>query len=199
MRRKLAQDGVAPVITTNSGRVINVLRPNYRDITVHDIVHGLSGEGRFVNQCDETISVGQHTCYVVQLVRQLGGDVVAQKQAWLHDASEAFIRDIPKWFKNDPLMSFYREVEERWWLVLARAFQVPRKMDERIDVADRLMVRFEAREGFKERWDNPPNYPDPTHVERLLVRNCYDTEWRPWDRAETKKALKLEAQRLRLA
>lgn len=195
-KSRWVQDGKTPVITTNSGRIINVLRPSAKDVALHDIVHGLSGEGRFVNQTDETISVGQHTCYVVRLVEQLKGDRTAQRQAFLHDGSEAYVRDIPKWFKNDPAMAFYRDIEARWWKAIAKAFDLPVKMSPIIEMADRLMVRFEAREGFVDRWTCPPNYPDPTQIERLLVWNCYATNWRPWTRAETKDAMKLEARRL---
>lgn len=195
-KRKLMQDGKAPVITTNSGRIIDVIRPNYRDITMRDIIHGLSGCGRFVNQCDETINVGQHTCYVTRLVSDYG--MTAEQQAFLHDASEAFICDIPKWLKNHESMAFYREIEERWWKAIARAFDVPRTMHWSVGEADRLMVRFEARKGFKDRWECPPNYPDPSRQERDAIWACFERPWRIWSRKRTKDIMWDEAKRLRL-
>jgi 5'-deoxynucleotidase YfbR-like HD superfamily hydrolase len=95
-------------IRTYSGLLFDVLNPVSSDIRILDIAWGLSGEGRFTNHTYFHYSVARHSLAVCERLKgtpyELGG--------LLHDASEAYLRDIPRPLKHADFMSGYRRVEE---------------------------------------------------------------------------------------
>src|SRR5688572_22740658 len=91
------------------------IRPD--DICIEDIAHGLAGEGRFGNQAPRRISVAEHSLMVSHLVP-------SKYALWglLHDASEAYIKDIPS-----PVKAYlldYKIMEEALMAVIAEVFKL---------------------------------------------------------------------------
>lgn len=89
-----------PWITTKSGVPMRVHSLDAKDFNLDDIAHGLSQICRFTGQSKRFYSVAQHSCLVADLVYNNTKDVELAKSALLHDATEAYLGDIPGPFKK---------------------------------------------------------------------------------------------------
>lgn len=161
-------------IRTYSGLNVNPLALTPKDIRISDIAHSLALQPRFVGQTLFPISIAQHSVYVSKLCRN-------SLKALLHDGSEAYLGDITKWVKGTPLMKPYRDTEKMAQHTIYEAFGVlnnPNEAtDEEIEQADRLMVRFEAEQGFGHDFRfGLEDYPPTTLQERIRIG-----DWHPWD------------------
>lgn len=77
-------------ITTYSGLTFDYLKPVASSICDKDIIQGLSNDCRFAGQLPVFYSVAQHCWLMSQIVPE-----EFALEALLHDASEAYCRDIP--------------------------------------------------------------------------------------------------------
>lgn len=84
------------------------------DICIEDIAHGLAGMNRFGNQSPYRYTVAQHSVHMSYLLGMAG---------LLHDASEAYILDMPTPVKI--YLSQYKEMEERLMTTISRKFGLP--------------------------------------------------------------------------
>jgi hypothetical protein len=141
-----------PYITTYTGKKVNPLALKVSDISIDDIAHGLALCNRFAGHSKRPISVAHHSVYVCRLCDE---DPVAEFQALLHDASEAYLGDVTRWLKATPEMEAYRAAEKRAMDVIFTAFKLPTKQHVLVDAADRLMVRYELRHVKKYVFDHP--------------------------------------------
>lgn len=85
------------------------------DICIEDIIQGLSGEFRFGGQSPNRITVAQHSVWVAEKLPdnlKLAG--------LLHDASEAYLKDIPSPVKD--LLPDYKRLEHDLMCVIGSAF-----------------------------------------------------------------------------
>ena len=97
-------------IQTFTGRRFSPLEPDPAAIEIEDIAHALSNLCRFGGHCSVFYSIAQHSCLVADAV---GGDRETVLHALLHDASEAYLGDLPHPLKHrSPLGELYREIEE---------------------------------------------------------------------------------------
>ena len=94
------------LFTTVSGQQVDILNPAPDAIHILDIAHGLALQCRFAGQIPEFYSVAQHSVMVSRLVPR-------EDALWglLHDASEAYISDLPAPLKATPRLTGYRMVE----------------------------------------------------------------------------------------
>jgi hypothetical protein len=95
-------------IRTFTGKRFYPLQPRLQDIDIADIAHALSLQCRFTGHCKRHYSVAEHSLIVASLVPE-----EQQMQALLHDASEAYLTDVPRTLKRLPEYAFYREAEKR--------------------------------------------------------------------------------------
>lgn len=103
---------------TVSGKKIDLLNPDPEQITLEDIAHALNCIPRFNGHTKQPFSVLQHSIGVA--------DLVADKYklaALLHDASEAYICDIPSPMKRLLGESYYA-VERRLQAAIGSKFGV---------------------------------------------------------------------------
>jgi predicted HD phosphohydrolase len=104
---------MSSAIQTFSGRRFSPLEPDPDAIDVVDIAHALAHHCRFGGHCRAYYSVAQHSCVVADAVEATGADADTVLHALLHDASEAYLGDLPHPLKHrSALGAFYREVEE---------------------------------------------------------------------------------------
>lgn len=85
-----------PHINTVSGRRVPLLDPDPADIALVDIAHGLSHICRFAGQSHSFYSVAKHSLNVVRSLDAVH-DASPERQLYglLHDASEAYLADVP--------------------------------------------------------------------------------------------------------
>ena len=108
-------------ILTYSGIEFWPLDPRPEDVRIEDIAHALSMQCRFAGHCDRFYSVAEHSIRVADLVPR-------EDKLWalLHDASEAYLVDLPRPIKrHSEIGKHYRIAEDVVMEVIARKFGLP--------------------------------------------------------------------------
>src|ERR687897_2976407 len=89
-----------PYLQTVSGRWVNPFDPDPRQLDAGDIARALANQCRFGGHCRTFYSVAQHSVIVSELVEQRGGDAEGAVGALMHDATEAYLGDMPHPLKH---------------------------------------------------------------------------------------------------
>lgn len=139
-------------IQTRSGKAFHYDDPRISDIEIEDIATGLSNTCRFAGQLDNHYSVADHSVLVSYLVPPEHA-----LQALLHDATEAYLCDIPSPLKR--LLPEYQALEAKAWAAIALRFGVRELLHLSVKDADAAMLRAEMEAFFPNRpqpWGLPP-------------------------------------------
>lgn len=123
-------------IRTYSGIYVNVFEPTPEMIRIIDIAHALANQCRFGGHLPEFYSVAEHSVYCANLVSHQH-----KLAALLHDASEAYLLDIPRPIKKR--LSNYAEIEDKLMRVIAKKFGFDYPLHEDIKRADELALTAE--------------------------------------------------------
>lgn len=126
-------------IQTRTGVAFYPLAPRAVDIRIEDIAHALSNLCRFGGHCRRFLSVAEHSVNVSRFVPE-----EYALQALLHDATEAYLVDVPKPIK--PLLFGYEEIESKVWAAVAERFGVPVEMHESVHRADIAVLLAEKEQ-----------------------------------------------------
>jgi len=128
-------------LQTFSGISFYPLDPQPEDINIADIAHGLAMTCRFAGQCQKFYSVAQHSVLVSQVCKP-------EDALWglLHDASEAYLVDMPKPLKILPEFKWFVEVENRVQLAVSKHFGISEVQPESVHSADRALLMTEKRD-----------------------------------------------------
>lgn len=129
-------------IATWKGRRIDLLDPDPNLVTIEEIAECLSREGRFHNKTSIPYTVAQHCIEVSMLCKTWNGKV------WglLHDASDAYHRDLATNLKNHPVIQgFWKHMERMWLEMFAAKFDLLLPMPAEVKQADRTMLVVERR------------------------------------------------------
>jgi hypothetical protein len=169
-----------PIITTFTGRRINLFRFTEIDVNIRDIAHHLALTNRFNGATTVPVSVAHHSIYVSRLCDQHGEKIALQ--GLLHDASEAYLGDMTKWLKHSSIMKDYCLLEVEIQTAVYKSFSLPETDHHAVKTADVLMVRYEAWRTLRASLKNVvpegevPNYERPTPEEVKLIE-----PWTPWN------------------
>jgi len=125
-------------IMTSTGKYINFTDINPDDICIEDISHALSMQCRFGGHLPKFYSVAQHSVLCSHLVSE-----PYELEALMHDASEAYMLDIPKPLKN--LLPDYEALEETMMDVISKKYNISHPLDKQVKVVDALMLRVEFK------------------------------------------------------
>lgn len=125
-------------LTVASGHDLNLRDLQPKDIQIEDIAHALARLCRFAGHVPWFYSVAQHSVTVARLVPP-----ELALAALLHDASEAYLADIPTHVKYSPELEGYRRLEEDIQTRIFRRFGLPAVMDERIKLIDHAVGELE--------------------------------------------------------
>lgn len=120
-------------VQTFTGKAFWPLNPNVKDVCIEDIAHALSNICRYNGHTKFLYSVGQHSILMSQTVSKPN-----KLWALLHDASEAYVCDIPKPFKHS-LMG-YKEIERRIMKVIVKKFNLTPELPDEVQEADMRIV-----------------------------------------------------------
>ncbi len=145
-------------IQTFSGICFWPLDPRPEEIRIEDIAHALAMQCRFNGHCRAYYSVAQHSVLVAELVESV--EPGSALEALLHDASEAYLSDLPRPLKVEPGMAFYLEAERRLQEVVFARFGLDGATRDRIvEWADDVLLATEARDLMQvpiRRWEELP-------------------------------------------
>ncbi len=133
---------------TASGVMFYPLEPRLEDIKLDDIAHGLAATNRFNGHTKWPYSVAQHSVLVSQEMQWCSNSVRLGIFGLLHDASEAYLCDLPRPIKRLPTCADYRDAESRLQGLIYVRFGLwndSRNKDEPelLKIMDRRMLRTE--------------------------------------------------------
>jgi hypothetical protein len=134
-------DKEAAWIQTYSGRRFNPTKPNPDAIVIQDIAHSLSMQCRFTGHTKKFYSVAQHSVLVSHICND-------EDALWglLHDASEAYLIDVPRPLKQSGKFNAYLEFEAKMQEAICKRFGLPYKEPPSVKRADTKLLATEARD-----------------------------------------------------
>lgn len=100
-----------PYITTYTGKHFHPLTPSPDEIDIGDIAHALPLICRGNGHVKTFFSVGQHCIHCAQEAEARGYEPRLVLACLIHDASECYMSDLPRPFKQQ--MKTYIELEEK--------------------------------------------------------------------------------------
>ncbi len=131
-----AEHGRLPaIIGTFTGGSFHVLDPRPCEVRIEDIAHALGMIGRYTGHCRELWSVGAHCLEVAARIKDDGGSPYEQLCGLLHDASEAYLVDIPRPFKPDTYFRVGRATDLRDRARLVPAYESYYQAEDRVQRA----------------------------------------------------------------
>jgi 5'-deoxynucleotidase YfbR-like HD superfamily hydrolase len=134
------------ILTTYTGRKLDLLAPDPKQIDPVDIAHALALTCRFGGHLPRHYSVAQHSIYVAQVAGIIGSTLYLE--GLLHDAAEAYIGDVITPVKA--LCPQFHELEKRIQAAVRERFGLPETPSHRhaaaVKDADTLILAVEARE-----------------------------------------------------
>lgn len=135
---------------TATGRQFWPVDPRPDEINICDIAHALAMQCRFGGHCLRFYSVAEHSVL-------LSYAVAPEHALWalLHDASEAYLVDVPRPLK--PFLPGYREVEDAVMAAVCERFGLPSQMPREVKIADGRILSDEAAQNMAKppvTWNN---------------------------------------------
>ena len=158
------------VICTATGRYVRPLDLQPEDVAIEDVAHALSNLCRFSGHTRRFYSVAQHSVLVSRLLDGTGHE----RWGLLHDASEAYLIDLPRPLKHDSMLGPpYLAAEARARLTIAARFDLPLPLPDDVRDADSAMLAAERRDLMPQgpRWAMLRGVTPPD--ERVIG-------WEPW-------------------
>lgn len=173
---------VDPWMQTYSGHKFTPARPWELVVDIRDIAHSLALQSRYGGHTIVPYSVAQHCCLVHDnLPSQF------QFEGLMHDATEAYVVDLPKPVKL--FLPNYSLLEHNVWARLAVVLGLPFAMSPEVEEADKRALLTER--------DHLMNSPIPMDwgyagIEPYSVRNL--NVW-CWERAEDEFLMRFQQYR----
>ncbi len=144
-------------IQTFTGRKVFPLDLKPGDIDVRDIAHALACQARFSGHTTAPSSVAGHSVLV-----SWHCDPADALWGLLHDASEAYLIDLPRPLKAlEGLGTIYLEAEARAMAVICDRFGLPHQMPPSVRLADDRALATEKRDLMDIEPDDWAYLPDP--------------------------------------
>ena len=132
-------------IETHSGLAFYPLSPDVAAINIGDIAHALSNQCRFAGHTSEHYSVAQHCVQVSWLLEDWGCSRDVVLWGLMHDASEAYLVDLPTPLKNHVSFEPYRIAERHLMDTICQRFGMANEMPSEVKRADAAMLATEAK------------------------------------------------------
>ena len=133
---------------TFTGRAIYPIDMRAEDVDLKDIAHSLALQCRFTGHCLDFYSVADHSLRVCEQVQLQADDLDLLRWALLHDAAEAYMKDIPRPVKRS--IDGWQAIELQIEAAIAERFGLSFFAEERIPSvvrhADSVLLATEARD-----------------------------------------------------
>ena len=124
-----------------SGKELDLLNLREKDIDIIDIAHALSNECRFGGHCIRFYSVAQHSITCMKMAKIANLNIDYQLTALMHDATEAYIKDLPRPIKA--LIPEYNNMEKIIWETIAKKYSLPNILPKEVTDIDDYLLRYE--------------------------------------------------------
>jgi hypothetical protein len=145
---------VSPFIETASGRRFQPLDPDPNELDIGDIAHALSNQCRFSGHTRVHYSVAEHCVRVSELLQSWCANERTILWGLLHDASEAYLVDLPSPLKQHPAFAEgYRTAETALMVAICGRFGLVVEEPRVVRQADLVLLSTEVR-------DLMPNRPE---------------------------------------
>ena len=156
-------------IQTYSGKRFTPINPNPDSIVIQDIAHALSMQCRFSGHVKQFYSVAQH-CVLVSYICD------SKDALWglLHDATEAYLVDVPRPLKKSGKFGAYLEAEKVMQDAICVRFGLPLEEPDSVHHADTVLLATEARDlmsPLRLDWTQPVK-PLPFRIEPMSPREA---------------------------
>lgn len=158
-------------IQTYSGRRFNPTNPVVDAIVIEDISHSLSMQCRFSGHVKRFYSVAQHSVLVSYIC-----DYEDALWGLMHDASEAYLVDVPRPLKRSGKFDAYLAFEDNMQKAICKRFNLPEKEPKSIKLADMALLATEARDlmaPLRSDWIQPCE-PLPFKIDPLPPQEAKD-------------------------
>lgn len=132
---------------TFTGRVFYPGDMSRTDIHILDIAEALSKQCRYGGHCLRFYSVAEHSIHVYRAAQRLGYTRRIQRAALLHDASEAYLVDIPRALK--PVIGRYYEVEDELMHLIAAHYDFDWPMPPEVKYLDNAIIADERDQNMR--------------------------------------------------
>jgi 5'-deoxynucleotidase YfbR-like HD superfamily hydrolase len=165
-------------IQTYTGQKFYPLDPRPEEINIEDIAHSLSLQCRFAGHTKFHYSVAQHSIHVASVL-----DRPYRAHGLLHDATEAYMVDLPRPIKKySEIGNLYVEVEIKLWQAIADRFSISAAIPSAVHEADSRMCVTEKRdvmpnngpEWERHKLGEPYDFTiveyHPEHVEKVFLK-----------------------------
>lgn len=134
-------------INTHSGKRVDIENPEPESIDIEDIAHALSFICRGCGNTNFFFPVARHCVYCAKEARARGLSDAVVLLCLLHDASEAYMMDIPKPIKEN-LLPEYVIYENRLLSCIYRKFLGRLPTDEearQLEAVDRTLLNYDLK------------------------------------------------------
>lgn len=157
-------------IITHTGRLFDFSNPTLESIDIDDIAHGLSHVCRFAGHTEKFYSVAQHSVLVTHIVDTMLLQQTDKQRfevmldALLHDASEAWLGDVPTPLKT-LLGEVYKSIESKVQGLVHTKFGLPNRSinhETLVKLADLMALKFERHHFVTfhpQEWDHIKSLP----------------------------------------
>lgn len=162
-------------VGTYMGKEVSMTEPTSDSIDIFDIAYTLSHINRYNGTIP--ITVAQHCLFVSELVSRWTNDKDMQLLALLHDASEAYIGDMPSPLKSKEINSAFTRCESKLNKAIYEKYSLfgyEDKLPEIVKKADDVSWRYEAYKYKKstENWQVLELInPNTIDLPELLIEN----------------------------
>lgn len=125
---------------TATGRKFWPMDPRADEVFIEDIAHSLSLQCRYAGHCLRFYSVAEHSVLMASWLMKRHG---AKAGLWglLHDASEAYLVDVPRPVK--PYLTGYKAAESRVMAAVCDRFGLAHEMPPEVHEADERIIADE--------------------------------------------------------
>lgn len=143
-------------LLTHTGKRFHPIGHSTEDFDIQDIAHALANLCRFAGHTRKFYSIAQHCTVVSRILEEQGFNKVTQLRGLLHDASEAYLVDIPMPVKILDCMAGYRELEKKVEDRIAERFELESLTNPSVKRADMIALAMEARDlmGDPKDWES---------------------------------------------
>jgi len=153
-------------IIIHSGILFDVFNPREEDIRIEDIAHALSNICRFGGHSPEFYSVAQH-CFLCSLEGETNKEKL---ELLMHDASEAYLSDVPRPIKKN--LTNYVEIEDNLLRIIFKKFQLNFPLSQRVCEVDDAILALEYKSFFENK-DKPFGFWTPKYAKKMFL-NRFD-------------------------